>query len=284
MRAATAWAVRQATLADEDRIRRLLENARRVMLRFRVADLGSYLRGEPFFLAEDAGRLQGFLAFVMQLPHQGSLFGAGLADGVDAALWLDSLLPPSIAYLQGKGVKALSYTGSAVWLLAALQDRGFHLLSHIASFEKTGWSIPGEGNQRVEVRPVEPRDFDALVAVDAPSFHPRWRNSRASLRQWRASMPYFVVAEMEERVVGYCYCSTGEPGCGHLIRMAVHPDWWSQGIGTRLMAEAIRFFQESGARHITLNAQEENEQAHRLYKHFGFRQVGREATALWREL
>ena len=281
---AQTWTVRQATSADEGRLRRMLENAQRVMLRFGAADLGKYLAQEPFLLAEDAEKLQGFLSWVVRLPQQGALAAAGLGDEVDVAYWLDLLLLASIARLREGGVTALSYTGSAVWLLEALQGRGFQLISHIASFEKTGWSIPQERNQDVVVRSAGPPDFEALVALDAPSFHPRWRNTLESLRKWWESLPYFVVAMMDERVVGYCYCSTGEPGQAHLIRVAVHPSWQGQGIGSRLMAEAILYFQGVGARHITLNSQEENERAHKLYRRFGFRKAGREATALWREL
>jgi ribosomal protein S18 acetylase RimI-like enzyme len=262
----------------------MLENAQRVMLRFGPTDLGKYLSQEPFLLAEEADSLQGFMSWAVRLPQQGALAAAGLGDEVYVCFWLDRLLPASIARLRERGVTALSYTGAADWLLEALQGRDFHLISHIASFEKTGWSIPQEGNQDVMVRPVEPSDFEALVALDVPSFHPRWRNTQASLRKWWESLPHFVVAMMDERTVGYCYCSTGEPSQGHLIRVAVHPDWWGQGIGARLMAEAIHYFQETGARHITLNTQEENERAHRLYRRFGFREAGREATALWREL
>jgi ribosomal protein S18 acetylase RimI-like enzyme len=76
----------------------------------------------------------------------------------------------------------------------------------------------------------------------------------------------------------------GDQGHGHLIRVAVQPAWWGQGIGSRLMVEAMGYFEQAGARHITLNTQEENERAQRLYDRFGFRLVGREATVLWREL
>jgi ribosomal-protein-alanine N-acetyltransferase len=254
------------------------------MLRFGADSLGEYLPREPFLLAEEAGQLRGFLAWVVRLPQQGSLAAAGLADNVDVSFWLDHLLPPCVAHLHRGGATALSYTGSSAWLLDPLLDRGFEIISHIASYEKTGWSIPQEGNQAVMVRPVETTEMMELVALDAQSFHPRWQNSLETLWRWRESLPYFVVATTDDSVAGYCYCSTSEPGRGHLIRVAVHPDWQGQGIGTRLMAEAIRYFQQAGARHISLNTQEENKQAQRLYQRFGFRLVGREATALWREL
>lgn len=254
------------------------------MLRFSATSLGDYLVKEPFLLAEEEGQLMGFLAWVVRRSQQGSLAAAGLTDNVDVSLWLEYLLPPCIAHLRRGGVTALSYTGSAVWLLDALQERGFSLLSHIVTFEKIGWSIPGVGNLSVIIRPVRFTDMAALVALDAQSFHPRWRNSLETLTRWQEDLPFFVVATTGDTVVGYCYCSTGDQGHGHLIRVAVHPAWWGQGIGSRLMAEAVGYFKQAGARYITLNTQEENERARRLYDRFGFRFAGREATALWREL
>jgi len=284
MQVGGTWLVRHASRADEGRLRRLMGEAQRVVLQFGDANLGEYLLREPFLLAEHAGQIKGFLAWVVRRPQQGDLAAAALADDVDVSSWLDQLLPPSIAHLRDGGAVALSYTGSADWLVEALQERGCRLISHIVTFEKTGWAIPSTGNQAVTVRPVASADLAALVALDAQSFHPRWRNSLETLTRWRESLPYFVVTTAGDSVVGYCYCSAGKPGRGHLIRVAVHPVWWGQGIGARLMAEAILYFQRAGARHITLNSQEENERAQRLYQRYGFRLVGREATALWREL
>jgi ribosomal-protein-alanine N-acetyltransferase len=279
-----AWAVRQARPADEDRLRRLAGRAERVALRYSAESLGVYLTGEPFLLAEQAGQLQGFLSFFLRHPPQAALAAAGLADKVPVQTWLDRLLPPCVERLCAFGATALSYTGSAVWLADALQERGFLLISHIVAYEKTDLSVPHAGNQAVQVRPVERGDFPALVAVEAPSFHPRWRNSVRTIERWAEALPYFVVAEAGGSVVGYCYCSIDDTGQGQLIRVVVHPESQGQGIGSRLLAEATRYFQRAGARRITLNTQENNESAQRLYRRFGFHSLGREAMALWMDL
>jgi ribosomal-protein-alanine N-acetyltransferase len=262
----------------------LVGEARRVTLRFSAERLGEYLTREPFLLAEEARQLRGFLSFVLRLPPHASLAAAGLADEVPVDTWLDRLLPPCTDHLRALGTTALAYTGSAVWLSDALQKRGFRLISHIVAFEKTDLSIPFDGNQVVSVRPVERGDLPALVTVDAPSFHPRWCNSVETLERWAEVLPYFVVAEAGERVVGYCYCSIDGTGHGNLIRVAVHPNSRRQGIGSRLLAEAMRYFRRAGAHRITLNTQEENEGAKRLYRRLGFHSLGREAMALWLDL
>jgi ribosomal-protein-alanine N-acetyltransferase len=275
--------VRQATAADEDSLRGLIGAADRVILRFRASSLDNQLVGEPFLLLERGGRVAGFLACSSRHLPEASLVAAGLVDDMPVPLWLDQLLGPCLARLREIGAASLSYIGSAAWLTGALQERGFRLISHIIAYEKNDLSIPQEGSRVVDVRTVEPGDLPALVTMDALGFHPLWRNSIDTFEQWREALPYFTVAVVGKSQVGYCYCSV-DVDQGHLVRMAVHPAWQGQGIGTRLLADATRFFQDAGVRRITLNTQEENERAQWLYRGFGFRLIGREAVALWKDL
>jgi ribosomal protein S18 acetylase RimI-like enzyme len=253
------------------------------MLRFRAGTLSNYLTREPFLLLEGEGKLAAFLACSTSHLPTARLAAAGLVDGMPVSVWLDQLLRPCIARLRELGATSLSYIGSAAWLAGTLQERGFRLISHVAAYEKSDLSIPQAGSRVVDVRPVEPGDLPALVTMDALGFHPLWRNSRETFEQWRETLPYFTVAAVGQSQVGYCYCSV-DSGHGHLVRMAVHPTWQGQGIGTRLLADAMRFFRAAGARRITLNTQEENERAQWLYRRFGFRLIGREAVALLKDL
>jgi ribosomal-protein-alanine N-acetyltransferase len=283
MRTPGDWAVRQATLADEVSLRELIGSSDRVTLRFRAGTLANYLTREPFLLLESDGKAAAFLACSTSHLPRARLAAAGLVDGMPVALWLDQLLQPCLARLRELGATSLSYIGSAAWLAATLQERGFRLISHVAAYEKSDMSIPQAGSQVVDVRPVEAGDLPALVTMDALGFHPLWRNSIETFEQWRETLPYFTVAAVGKSQVGYCYCSV-DSAHGHLVRMAVDPAWQGQGVGTRLLADAMRFFQEAGVLRITLNTQEENERAQWLYRAFGFRLIGREAVALWRDL
>jgi ribosomal-protein-alanine N-acetyltransferase len=278
------WTARQATGADESTLRRLIRESERVALRFSDKDLGSHLTSEPFLLAVQAGKLRGFLACSARRHPHAALVAAGLDDECSIAPWLDRLLPSCLTHLRTGGFISVSFVGSAAWLTEPLQDRRFRLLDHIVAYETTDLSVPHPGNPAVDIRAALTKDFEALVDLDALDFHPIWRNSQETFRRWQLLLPYFVVAEFGDNLVGYCSCALVDPGHGHLVRMAVHPTWQGLGIGARLLAEAVRYFGQAGARHITLNTQEGNQRAQQLYRQFGFRLIGREAVALWREL
>ncbi|MGQ9715444.1 MAG: GNAT family N-acetyltransferase, partial [Anaerolineae bacterium] len=61
-------------------------------------------------------------------------------------------------------------------------------------------------------------------------------------------------------------------------RLAVDPAWQGQGVGTRLLSEAIALAKAQGTLPILLNTQRTNRRARRLYTRFGFRPSGR---VLW---
>jgi ribosomal protein S18 acetylase RimI-like enzyme len=116
----------------------------------------------------------------------------------------------------------------------------------------------------------------ALLAIEEACFEDLWRYDSMAFTDIAATHPYLVVAELDGHIVGYQFNAL-DGDLGYLIRIAVHPTFASQGIGTRLMAEAVRFFAQAGVSRILLNTQDDNIHAHRLYEWFGFirvRQVG----------
>jgi len=125
----------------------------------------------------------------------------------------------------------------------------------------------------VKIRPVqltpESSDIAALLAIEELCFEDLWRYDSTTFSDIAATHPYFVVAELNRQVVGYQFNAVDDES-GYLVRIGVHPSVNRQGIGTRLMAEAIRFFQQQQVTRIMLNTQEDNYHAHRLYEWFDF--------------
>jgi ribosomal-protein-alanine N-acetyltransferase len=178
----------------------------------------------------------------------------------------------------------LVYIGNDRWLTdALLQDWHFSIQNSVVTYTKGDFSIPTRGNQQVHVRPAHPGDFPALVALDEAAFDPLWRYVSQTFAHALANLPYFVVAELAGQTVGYLFSSLQEDR-GHLIRVAVHPDYQGLGIGTRLLTEAIEFFRTEKVRVVTLNTQKDNAVSQLLYRRFGFQPMGEEALVLKRDL
>jgi len=89
----------------------------------------------------------------------------------------------------------------------------------------------------------------------------------------------FTLAELDRRPVGY-QLSTQEGTDGQVIRLAVLPDQRRQGIGSRLLADTLAAFWRGGARRISLNTQNDNLPAQRLYERFGFQRTGEDLPVL----
>ena len=195
-------------------------------------------------------------------------------------LCLSGLLSPAETQLRERGIDTLVYIGLDLWLITALERQGFRRENSISLFRKQGWKVPATGNEEIGIRPATSEDIPALVGVDEAAFREdMWRNSADAFQRCLNRMPHFVVAEHRGQVVGYqfSYIRGRE---GYLARVAVHPGAQGQGIGTRLVAEAIRFFRTRGVRSIALNTQRDNYRAQRLYRWFGFRPVEQEAVVL----
>ncbi|MBC7251733.1 MAG: GNAT family N-acetyltransferase [Anaerolineae bacterium] len=272
--------VRQATAGDRSRLIYLIEHAQRVRVP-RCWPVG--LEPRSILLAEEGRQLAGFVSAVVTYPPVSVLQGIGLADPWPVTELLDLLLPPLVHGLRQQGARALVYIGEEPWLIPPLRERTFAVVNRILTYVKDDFVVPSRGNQKVCVRPVQKEDLGTIVALDEAAFDPLWRNTIDVLDEVRRHCPYFVVAELDGRVVGYQFNDL-EGERGHLTRIAVHPDVQGQGIGVRLMAEAIDFFLAMDVESITLNTQQDNWPARRLYHWFGFRPLEREALVLWKTL
>ncbi len=270
--------VRQATIADEKKVLQLIREAQRICLQFKLKGLEDCLAAEPFWVAYAGDRLMGFMLWELH-PPMARLRGAGVAGRWPVSEYLRALLPPSLESLRTQGTTTLAYVGSDDWLIEPLQEHGFVVDNVIVAYQKTDWAVPSRGSQEVWVRPAHPSDFPALVALDKAAFEPLWQNTAEVFQDALANYPHFVVAELDGVVVGYEF-SRLVGNQGYLARVAVHPSYQRQSIGTRLLAESIAFFKQEGVRVIILNTQQDNQASQRLYRRFGFELVGEEAMVL----
>lgn len=213
-------------------------------------------------------------------------FGVTWSEGSRFADYLDLLLPPLADRAYVRGARMLYYSGSdldADWLAPMFEERGFHLVSLLRSYDKDDFSIPDFGSRRARVRPFTPADVSGVVDVENRCFDQLWRHDATSFLDIAETYPYFVVAEDDTGIVGYQFNAV-DNSAGYLVRIAVHPRAEGQGVGARLMSEAVRYFQSCRVWKIVLNTEEQNTRAHRLYERFGFHRVSPRGFVLGREI
>lgn len=291
----SAYQVRVLTKDDISAIERLLRTSEYLYQRFTFAELPLLLKHYPAVGAFHGPTLHGFLLSQSVHPPTAWIAGFGVS-WTESRSYIDillTLLDFLSQQLMMRGIQHLHYSGNDVahdWLRAILLAHGFLPYCQLYSYDKLDYSIPTQGNQQVTVRPVNLKarwgrdsDMAALLAIEQACFENLWRYNATAFTDIVSTHPYFVVVELHGNVVGYQFNAL-DADYGYLVRIAVHPSVEGQRIGARLMAEAIRFFQQARVSRIMLNTQENNLHARRLYEWFGFIRIEQMGFVLRKQL
>ena len=266
--------VRLLTSNDLPLVERLLNTSEFIYQRFSLEELPMLLKHYPAVGMLNGDSMSGFLLSQTVNPPSAWIggFGVSWTASREYISILETLLEQLTKHLIKRGVRYLYYSGNDMqedWLRDILLVRSFALHRLLYAYDKFDYSVPSTGNPEVQLRPIENRDIPALLAIEKACFEDFWRYDALSFENIAATHPYFVVAELNNKVVGYQFNAL-EDEFGYLVRIAVHPSVNGQGVGVRLMSAAITFFQQAHVLRIMLNTQDDNTRAHRLYEWFGF--------------
>lgn len=167
----------------------------------------------------------------------------------------------------------------------AFRAAGFTVTEHLHLLSHDLRTIPSAVAPEGFVRRSSRRDREDVLALDQLAFDPFWRLDDAGLDEAIAATPHtrFRVAGESADVIGYAI--TGRAGRrGYLQRLAVHPDAQRQGLGTILVADALRWLRRWRADRAMVNTQLANERALALYERVGFRREPSGLSVLARDL
>ena len=194
------------------------------------------------------------------------------AVAVDSGECLEALLAAISQAVLAQGSAGLALLGGKNWLLSRLKSSGFQRINRVITLRQRGRWLANAGSPGPCVRAANPADLDAILEVDHAAFTELWWYDRAVL-QHALGQGFFSVAYRDGVCVGYQFCTLRQ-GRGHIVRLATHPQWQRQGIGQRLLSEALTSLEQAGARSVTVNTQQDNETSLRLYRRFAFQRIG----------
>jgi len=123
----------------------------------------------------------------------------------------------------------------------------------------------------VIVRKALPSDFTQIVEIENLSFKRPYPPALIlSLLYLHADLFYVAVANDE--IVGYVV-GAKKSGSGHVISIAIKPEWRRRGVGTRLMEALLNAFKEKGLKDVRLEVATSNKEAIAFYEALGFRKI-----------
>jgi ribosomal-protein-alanine N-acetyltransferase len=124
----------------------------------------------------------------------------------------------------------------------------------------------------IPIRDMLPDDVPAVAAIERTSFSTPWsENSFYSEVYGKYSIAR--VAVLSGRIVGYVIARLILDE-GHLLDLAVHPEFRMRGIAGMLMKDVMRGLQINRCKAFFLEVRASNSAALKLYEEAGFRVIG----------
>ena len=126
----------------------------------------------------------------------------------------------------------------------------------------------------MNIRRMTPADVMTVVAIDSAAGILLPWSPNAYARELLKQTTFCWVAEVDGRLAGSLtlWDVVGE---GEIANVAVHPDFWRQGVGRALVQTALDKAAELGFPRVMLEVRASNEAAQTLYRSFGFEEDGR---------
>lgn len=128
-------------------------------------------------------------------------------------------------------------------------------------------------NAEVVIRKMTVEDVEQVFEIEKLSFTLPWTKDSFYYEMTTNESAYYVVAETERGVVGYCgmWLVLDE---AHITNIAILPEERGKKLGERLMRAAMEAAKSQGAVLMTLEARVSNEPALNLYRKLGFKNGG----------
>lgn len=115
-------------------------------------------------------------------------------------------------------------------------------------------------------------DLAAVIEIERMSFSTPWSET-SFFNEMKKPKSFLKVAKKGGKVVGYI-CGGWIIDEGHILDVAVHPEYRRLSIASMLVSLGIERLRKEGCRFVFLEVRSANEPAARMYSKFGFEIIG----------
>ena len=115
-------------------------------------------------------------------------------------------------------------------------------------------------------------DLPEIVTIENSSFTTPWSET-LFYNETRKTIAVSRVAKIDGKVVGYL-CANVILDEGHILNLAVHPEFRGLAIASSLIKEMIGIMRDRDCRSVFLEVRISNDQARIMYEKFGFTLLG----------
>src|SRR5512140_1471156 len=127
----------------------------------------------------------------------------------------------------------------------------------------------------IVIRKMTVEDVPAVAQIDRLSFSLPWPEHSFHYEVTDNRVARCFVAETDDKRIAAMIVSWIIVDEMHIATIATHPDFRRQGIGERLLSEALTDGEASGAKLAFLEVRAANEAAQAMYRKFGFEATGK---------
>lgn len=126
----------------------------------------------------------------------------------------------------------------------------------------------------ISFRPMSQADLDFVLEIEKKSFvNPVSKNKLIKEIDYNRLARYYIML-LDDVIIGYfgMWIISDE---GHILNIAIDPNYRGKGYGNTLLKELISIAKENSVCKLTLEVRENNETAKNLYKKYNFKALGR---------